>query len=273
MKKKSNVIASIGWLIGIFITISSIAQESVDDLSVKLANPLANLMTFPFQNNTTLGSGPNNNQTFNVLNIQPVIPFANGRFITRTIFPIVSIPDYTTGEGYLSSGLSDIIFTAFYSPEPKGVIWGIGPVLSIPSGGSLRGTQKWSVGPSVVTLAQSGTWTYGFVGNILWSFAGDENRNDVNKALLNLFLVYQLGNGWSVNSVPIITVDLKAASGQKWIIPLGGGVSKLLMLGGKLPMMTQLGCYYNVFRPDLTGPVELRAMINFVLPTPGSMKK
>ena len=116
------------------------AQDNKQNLSQQAANPLADLMSFPFQNNLNMNYGDFNRNT-NILNIQPVIPLAGGRLITRTIFPIVRIPDFASESGVYSSGLSDIVFTAFYTPESKGLIWGAGPVVEFPAGGADRGTQ------------------------------------------------------------------------------------------------------------------------------------
>ena len=69
------------------------------------------------------------NRNVNVLNIQPVIPLMGGKLITRTILPIVNIPNFGSESGKLTSGISDIVFTAFYVPESKGVMWGFGPVI------------------------------------------------------------------------------------------------------------------------------------------------
>jgi hypothetical protein len=136
------------------------AQQSQEELSAAAANPLADLMSFPFQNNLNMNYGEYN-RNLNVLNIQPVIPLAGGKLITRTIFPIVRIPDFSNESGKLSSGLADIVFTAFYVPESKGLMWGFGPTFELPTGGSIRGSQKWSAGPSLVVLAQPGDWTFG----------------------------------------------------------------------------------------------------------------
>ena len=135
--------------------LSATAQQSQEELSAAAANPLANLMSFPFQNNLNMNYGEYNRNT-NILNIQPVIPLAGGKLITRTIFPIVRIPDFGNESGKLSSGLSDIVFTAFYVPKTKGLMMGFGPVVELPTGGSIRGTQKWSAGPSFVALVQPG---------------------------------------------------------------------------------------------------------------------
>ena len=253
-------------LIIMLLATSSIlkAQDASEDLSKQAANPLADLMSFPFQNNLNMNYGEYN-RNVNVLNIQPVLPFAGGRIITRTILPFVWIPDFTSETGKYSSGLGDIVLTAFYSPESK-TTWGIGPVLEIPTGGADRGTQKWSAGPSFVILVQPGEWTFGAIINNAWSFAGNSERDKVNHMLLNLFIVRQLGNGWYVNSAPIITADWTADKGDKWIVPIGGGGGKLVFLGGKLPLNIQTQFYYNVIRPDFGPEWQWRFQLQILLP-------
>ena len=242
------------------------AQQSQEELSAAAANPLADLISLPFQNNLNMNYGPHD-RNLNVLNIQPVIPLFKGKFITRTIMPIVSIPDFSQESGMESSGLGDIVFTGFYVPESKGLMWGFGPVLELPTGGSIRGSEKWSVGPSLVLLAQPGAWTFGGLINNTWSYAGNSNRDDVNHMLVNLFVVRQLGGGWYVNSAPIITADWTAKSEDRWIVPVGAGGGKVLMLGGKLPLNLQTQLYYNVIRPDFGPEWQWRVQAQFLLPT------
>jgi hypothetical protein len=93
----------------------------------------------------------------------------------------------------------------------------------------------------------------------------------VNKGLINLFVVRQLGDGWYVNSAPIITVDWKADSGQRWIVPLGMGAGKVAKFG-KLPVNTQVGAYANVVKPDFGPDWQLRVQVQIFLPKPGSSK-
>lgn len=247
------------------------AQESVssdaDDLAIKAANPIANLMSFPFQNNTEFGLGPYD-RTMNVLNIQPVLPFADGKIITRTIMPVVWIPDFGSESGLDTWGLGDILASAWYVPTAGKLLWGAGAALEMPTGGSQRGSQKWSIGPSLVALYQPGNWTIGGLWNHIWSFAGESERDNVNRALINPFLAYQLGNGWYVNSVPIITADWTADSGQKWKVPLGAGFGKLVFVG-KLPVNTQVGAYAYVVKPDFGPDWQLRVQIQTLFPKPG----
>ncbi|WP_321372863.1 hypothetical protein [uncultured Draconibacterium sp.] len=260
--KKYLIIA----LLLVLVAEMTVAQSSKEELSAAAANPLADLMSFPFQNNLNMNYGEYNRNT-NILNIQPVIPLAGGKIITRTIFPIVNIPDYSSKSGKLSSGLSDIVFTAFYVPESNGAMWGFGPVLEMPTGGNMRGTEKWSAGPSLIVLAQPYDWTFGFLVNNAWSFAGKSDADDVNHMMFNLFVVKQLGDGWYVNSAPIITADWTAESDNKWIVPVGAGGGKLVMLGGKLPVNLQTQLYYNVVRPDFGPKWQWRMQAQFLLPT------
>jgi len=246
------------------------AQPSQEELSQQAANPIANLMSVPLQNNTDFGLGPYD-RTSNVLNVQPVVPLAGGRWITRTILPFVWIPDVGAESGRISSGLSDVTFTTFYVPGGGETMWGVGPVLEFPTGGSRRGSEKWSAGVSGVVLAQPGNWTLGLLANNVWSYAGADDRAAVNKGLLQYFVVYQLGGGWYLNSAPIITVDWKAESGQRWKVPFGGGGGKL-MFWGKLPVNLQAQAYAFVEKPDIGPDWQLRVQLQFLLPVPGGAR-
>ena len=195
-----------------------------------------------------------------------MIPFAGGQLITRTILPVLWIPDYSQPTGMATTGIGDLTFTAFYAPPSKSVTWGVGPVIEMPTGGVERGSQKWGLGPSFVALVQPGNWTFGVLVNNVWSVAGGSDREDVSRLLLNLFLVYQLGDGWYVNSAPILTSNWKAESGQRWTVPIGGGGGKVIMLGGKLPLNLQTQFYANVVHPDSGPEYQWRVQAQVLLP-------
>jgi hypothetical protein len=71
------------------------AQQSQEELSEAAANPLVDLISILLQNNLNMNYGEYN-RNLNVLNIQPVVPLAGGKLITRTIFPIVKIPEFSS---------------------------------------------------------------------------------------------------------------------------------------------------------------------------------
>ncbi len=67
------------------------------ELANKLANPVANLISVPFQNNVDYGIGPYNGARY-TLNFQPVIPTQltpNLNLIARLVLPIIDQHDIT----------------------------------------------------------------------------------------------------------------------------------------------------------------------------------
>jgi len=240
-------------------------QETRDEELTKAAqNPIANLMSFPFQNNTNFKMGPDSNRTQNVLNIQPVIPLFHGRLITRTIFPLIWNPDFTQ-DNVSDFGFGDILFTAFYSPESKGLTWGVGPVVQFPTGDPGFGTGKWSAGVSVVALTMPGQWVIGALLNNVWSFAGQENKPDVNFMTFQPFINYNLPNFYFTYS-PVVTANWEAESGNQWTVPVGLGLGKLIKIGGKLPVNLNASYYYNVVAPDFGAQYQVRLLAAVLLP-------
>ena len=152
---------------------SGYAQEkNSSDLAKQAQNPIANLISLPLQNNTNFGIGPDD-ETQNILNIQPVWPFSIGEdwnLITRTILPVVSQPNVLTGGEGRINGLGDTTFTGFFSPKdsPK-LTWGVGPVFLIPTAtDDTLGSDKWGAGASVVALAMPGEWVVGSLVSNVW---------------------------------------------------------------------------------------------------------
>jgi hypothetical protein len=253
-------------LVLVSISLSSliIAQDNKEDLTKAAQNPIANLISIPFQNSTNFNMGPNGDRTQNVLNIQPVIPLYNGRLITRTIFPLTWNPDYTQESGS-DFGFGDILFTAFYAPESKSLTWGIGPAISFPTGGDNFGTGKWAAGPSLVALAMPGQWVVGGLINNIWSFAGDENRSDVNFFTFQPFINYNFPDFY-LTFAPIITANWEADSDNQWTVPLGIGAGKLIKLG-KLPVNVNVSYFNNVVKPEYAADWQLRILAAVLLPT------
>lgn len=254
-------------MILLLAAVPSWSQQSEEDLAKAAQNPIASLISLPFQNNTNFNIGPNN-RTQNVLNIQPVWPFARGNWniITRTIVPVISQPDFTSTSGS-TFGLGDINLSVFLSPAESGkVVWGVGPIFSFPTASDdVLGSKKWGIGPSAVALMIPSPWVIGVLVNNIWSFAGDDARADINAFLLQYFINYNLADGWYLTSAPILTANWEAASGQEWTIPFGGGVGKIFRVG-KQPMNGQISAYGNVKKPDGGPDWQLRVQLQFLFP-------
>ncbi len=244
------------------------AGESTQDLAKASQNPIANLISLPFQNNTNFGIGPDD-ETQNILNIQPVWPFTlneKWNLITRTILPVVSQPGVLTGGEGRVNGLGDTTFTGFFSPRDSGdTTWGVGPVFLIPTAtDDALGSDKWGAGVSLVVLKMPGKWVVGSLFSNVWSFAGSGDQ-DINIFTWQYFINYNLENGWYLTSAPIITANWEASSGEKWTVPFGGGLGKIFRIG-KQPINGSAQVYYNVEKPTYGADWTLRLQLQFLFP-------
>jgi hypothetical protein len=242
---------------------------SAEDLAKIAQNPVANLISVPFQNNTNLNVGPQD-RAQNVLNIQPVIPIdlnSDWNIITRTILPIISQPGFAPNQSR-TNGVGDAQFAAFLSPaKPGSWIWGAGPIIQLPThSNDLLGNNNAGVGPSFVILhlTHGDPWVYGVLVNNIWS-VGHSSSPAYNNGLVQPFVNYNFEGGLYLTSVPVWTVNWSAKGSQQWTVPMGGGVGKIFKLG-KLPVNAQLSAYYNVVRPDFVGNWQIRAQVQFLLP-------
>jgi len=243
--------------------------KSTEELAKASQNPIANMISLPFQNNTNLNIGPNDS-TQNILNIQPVWPFEindDWNLITRTILPVVSNPSVLTGsENDRVNGIGDTLFTGFFSPKHSGAItWGVGPALLIPTATKdVLGQDTWAGGIGVVVLAMPGRWVVGSLMNNIWSFGGGEA--DINFFTWQYFVNYNFDDGWYATSAPIITANWEADSDNKWTVPFGGGFGKIFKIGNQ-PINAQLSLYNNVITPDNLGAEwQIRTQIQFLFP-------
>jgi len=175
---------------------SALAQSEAEHLAKQLSNPVADLISVPFQFNYDHDLGPQEDGQRYYVNFQPVVPLTiddDWNLISRTIVPYIFQDDVTPNPGNSGiddsqSGLGDITQSLFVSPKAPGSfgdIWGLGPVFQLPfASDDVLGTEKISVGPTGVALRQSGPWTYGILANHLWSVAGDDAREDVSATFL-----------------------------------------------------------------------------------------
>ena len=171
--------------------------------------------------------------------------------------------------GDRENGLGNIQFTSFLSPANPGKwIWGAGAVAQLPTNTyPMLGNKNWGLGPTVVLLRieKGNPWVYGALVNNIWSLSSSEQGGSYNNGLIQPFLNYNFPQGFYLTSAPIITVNWKAEGGQKWTVPLGGGIGKIFHLG-KLPVNTQLSAYYNVAHPDNAANWQMRVQMQFMFP-------
>ncbi len=235
-----------GMLPTLFLNAQEKPGGSAQELADKLNNPVANMISVPFQNNVDWGIGPYKGSKY-TLNFQPVVPIElnpKWNLITRYIIPIVDQHDIS-GEGESQFGLSDATISAFFSPvgSNSGWIWGAGPAFLVPIGtDDYLSTRKWGVGPTVLALRQAGGVTYGFLTNQIWSFAGDESRSDVNQLYVQPFFAKSWKSGGGVGFNSEITFNWQTNKTTAFLNPVVNGITKLgkqavqLAVGPRIPL-------------------------------------
>lgn len=240
------------------------AQQSAEEVAKKLANPVAGMISVPFQNNTDYGIGDAKG-TRNTMNLQPVVPIKLSKklnVITRYIIPIVTQYHISSTDDK-QNGLGDAVISAFFSPSNSKFIWGVGPVFLVPiATDDLLGTKKFGIGPTAVALKQTGPWTFGMLFNQIWSIAGDDTRSDVNQLFLQPFITHNWKSGAGVGLSAEITQNWETGTTVAYIIPTASGVTKL----GKQTISLAIGPRFSLAPNDLQADWGWRAAVTFVFP-------
>jgi hypothetical protein len=260
------------WLVTFVVAATVVASaraETDEQLAMQLSNPVAALISVPFQFNFERDIGPARDGSRTILNIQPVVPFslnADWNIISRTILPVVWQDDVFPGAGS-QSGLGDMVQSVFFSPKAPtagGLIWGAGPVFLVPTGSDrLLTTGKWGAGPTGVVIVQQGPWTIGALANHIRSFAGDSSRADVDLTFLQPFVTYTTRTATTFSLNTESTYDWDA---RQWTVPINFGVSQVLRLGGQLVQVGAVARYW------IDGPERaphgwgLRFTVTFLFP-------
>jgi hypothetical protein len=239
--------------------------DDADALRKAAQNPIANLISVPFQNNANFDVGPYHRPQ-NVLNFQPVIPIHvtdDWNLITRWITPIIYQPRISPTEG-AEFGLGNLSPAFFLSPAHSGeIIWGVGVQTWLPTATDKNlGINKWGAGPAAVALTIQGPWVIGVLANNVWAGTTDQR---VSTLTVQPFVNYNLPHGWYLTSSPVITANWVAKNDERWTVPIGGGIGRLFKVD-KLPINTQLQAFYNVVRPTDGPSWTLRFQLQFLFP-------
>jgi hypothetical protein len=238
-------------------------EISNSDIAKKLANPISNVVTVPFEWNYDRGTGTNQSGSDQTLLFQPVIPFDAGGGDTIIARPIVTAERLNNVNGYTGAGLSNIQLETFYVPySSSSWFWGIGPYLSSPAGSSGQfGSRQTGVGVNAVIVNQIGAWTYGVMAFQSWSMGGTATSGTANNFYAQPFIAYVTPDAWtfSLNTQSNYNYDVRRASN-----PVNFDISKLLQID-KLPIQFTIGPRYNVSSiPGWPQGWGARAVITFV---------
>jgi hypothetical protein len=249
------------------------AQQNDTEIAKAAENPIGLMINVPFQFNGDFGYGKDE-QTEKELKIEPLIPvnfISEWYLITRTILPVLSKPDSHDPSRW-HDGIGDIQLETFLSPRhitPAGWVWGVGPMVQVPSASSeTLGEGKWELGPvAAIHSEMPGPWVFGLLVYDLWSVGGDKSRDTVKKMQIQPTVSYHFRTdpGGYLSTSPEIVADWTKAGTQRWTVPVGLATGQVFHLAGQ-PVNLQLAYYNNVVRPDNTTHWILRLQMQLVFP-------
>jgi len=271
MKNQSNRIKKIVLLFLLTFSVSlTFAQEketSTSDLEKQIQNPVASIVSIPFQFNWDQYSGTNHA----TLNVQPVLPFSlgkGGNIISRTIIPTTTMPNPNTPDwsGGKMKGIGNIVQAFFWTPAKAGkFIWAVGPTFNFPTVTANMGTEKFAIAPAIFALYQNNGWSFGGIFENFWGVAGNSAAPDFNLFYTQVFITKSFKSKWYINTAPIITANWEAEKSKRWTVPLGLGIGKLSMVN-KLPVNWKVSWYGYVEHPA-GAHSQVQFQMTFILPT------
>lgn len=215
-------------LMGLILLGTSQFINADEDLA-QANNPLADFQAFNIHN-YYIGelTGPGNldaNQAW----ARYAQPFSIGEsdWLLRASLPFNTFP--VNSENSHHSGVGDLSVFAAYMIDVgnPSVSFGIGPQITFPTATDDRlGSEKYSAGfANVLFNAESSTFQYGYLLTWQGSFAGSDDRSDVNIGAFQPFVMYQLGGGTYLRSTGIMAYDFE---NDGYTVPLGLGIGQVI---------------------------------------------
>ncbi len=285
------------------------ALTNADEAARQSSNPLGGdfiIVLNQFDNYFMQGNVTRSSRKINSWSFQPVVPLPmedligdHWIMVNRPTLPIVmraDLPDggNLTGGGPPSippnpgrrsfpfeeeRGLGDLVmFNLIGQSIPTDaagggdLVWGIGPTWQFPTAtDSQLGSGKYQVGPAAVGSFIGKEFILGGLFQHWESYAdgGRGPNRSTSFSWLNVFYFYNLPGGWQVGGTPVVTSDWEASGDDRWTVPVGLGVYKTSLIGGKMPMKIGMEMQYMPITPDTYGQeFNIRFVVAPILPSP-----
>lgn len=197
-------------------------------------NPLANFTAFNIHN-YYIGELTESDENANQAWLRYAQPFSvgNTNWIMRASLPINSFP--TPPDQETETGLGDLNLFAAYLIDigNPAISFGVGPQLTMPTASEdTLGSEKWSAGlVNVLFNASSPKFQYGYLLSWQHSFAGEDERADVNLGAFQPFGIFQLGGGTYLRSTGIWVYNFETDS---YTVPVGLGIGQVFKRWGTI---------------------------------------
>jgi hypothetical protein len=212
-----------------YLTGAASAQENSAASDIAQANnPLANFTAFNLHN-YYIGALTDPDKDANQFWMRFAKPFSVGKtkWLMRASLPINTFPvapDLAT-----NTAIGDLnVFAAYLiDTGDPGIAFGIGPQITAPTASKDElGSEKWAAGlVNTLFSSKSKKVQYGYLLSWQGSFAGDDNRADVNLGAFQPFVFYQLGGGTYLRSSAVMAYNFDNST---YSVPIGLGIGQVI---------------------------------------------
>ena len=255
----------------------SLGAPSATEIAAELANPNTTLgtMNFFFDYTNFQGDIPDAGSAEAIkLTFQPGLPYPltdTANFFFRPLFPLILKQDVPGPDGFEDKEFEfgDITYdVAVFNSAPNGLVYGGGVAGLIPSAtNDAVGLDQWLLGPEVIFAYMQPWGVLGILASHQWDVAGDDDF-DTSVTGGQYFYSFNIKDGWVFAAGPTFSYNHEADSGNKWTLPVGVGVSKTEIIGGR-PWRFGFQYWYYVESPDNFGPEhQIRVQIAPVVKLP-----
>ncbi len=219
---------------------------SAAEIAAELSNPNTVMGTLNTQFDYLLydGSLPGaDDQSAVRMTFQPSLPYplkGGKNLFVRPAIPILIDQPLPGADGSFESKgveLGDIGFDAafgFTFPKKRGaniLIAGVAGAFPTATDDAL-GLDQWLLGPELGFGVVRQWGVVGIVFSHQWDIAGEDSFN-TSVTGGQYFYTFNLKDGWQIIGAPQWSYNHEAGSGDAWTVPVGVGISKTSILGGR----------------------------------------
>jgi len=255
-----------------------LGSPSAAEVAAALSDPNTNMgsMNFQFDYISYDGDipGAGSASAWRML-FQPSLPYKlneTTNLFIRPAIPVIFSQDVPQQDGSFSSegvDLGDIGFDFSVGKTlPGGIVLLGGLAGTIPTAtNDSLGLDQWLLGPEAAVAMVRKWGVLGVLVSHQWDIAGEDDY-DTSITGGQYFYAFNLKDGWQINGSPTFSYNHEASSGNKWTFPLGVGVSKTSLFGGR-PWKFGLQYWHYVKSPDNFGPdYQIRFSVSPVIKLP-----
>ncbi len=178
------------------------------------------------------------------------------------------LPMYSTDFPFDDTGVGDALVSAYVVPQKGKLILGYGGAMMVPTASEdYFGTGKWSAGPTLVAAMKvPGKYTVGGLLTHMWSFAGDDDREDVSMTTIQPAISVFVNRRGTALIVGSETTYNWEADEDEWQIPVSLGVNQILPPFGRFFLGVGIAGSYYIEKSKYAQEWDLRGTISIVLP-------